>query len=125
MPRRTTRWFLMPDSVGGVDAILGRLRDKAWGTRRPEYFKYGDGTVGGHSIPCDAVPFADAEVAVHAAADARTQETLALREVLYDHAAPTIHRSAWLEGIAHAFNEIARRFPNGGTAEANDDSAGA
>lgn len=104
----------MPDSVGGVDAILGRLRDKAWGTRRPEYFKYGDGTVGGHSIPCDAVPFADAEVAVHAAADAgRAEQTQEIVDWLRADPVEVVR--------VQAADLLARRFPNGGT----NDSAGA
>ena len=77
----------MPESVSGVDEILDGLREKA-----------GKGWL---------VPLSNAEAAVHAAADARTQEIV---EWLWADA--PLREAYAREMLA---DEVARRFPNGGT----------
>ena len=82
----------MPESVSGVDEILDGLR----GAAANDFI---------HQKPY--VPLADAEAAVHAAADARTQEIV---EWLWADA--PLREAYAREMLA---DEVARRFPNGGT----------
>ena len=73
--------------MSDMDAILDGLREKA-----------GKGWL---------VPLSNAEAAVHAAADARTAEIVALLEAEYAADGP--------ERYLHEVQLIRRRFPNGGT----------
>jgi hypothetical protein len=95
-----------------VDAILDGLR----GAAANDFI---------HQKPY--VPLADAEAAVHAAADARTRETLALLDAeLAGVLADALHSdgpplaaddaAAFLAPYVRAL--VARRFPNGGTTDA-------
>ena len=85
----------MPESVSGVDAILDGLREKA-----------GKGWL---------VPLSNAEAAVHAAADARTQEIVEeIRDGITMIADNEFEEGA-NDALESALGLIARRFPNGGT----------
>lgn len=87
--------FLMPESVSGVDAILDGLRERATGW--------------------SCVPLADAVAAVHAAADARTQEIVEeIRDGITMIADNEFEEGA-NDALESALGLIARRFPNGGT----------
>ena len=90
----------MPESVSGVDEILARLRGRC------DAGRVWSGPV---------VPLSDAVAAVHAAADARTQEIVkALRDKADEQDRPG---EAFLDAITYrvAADFLARRFPNGGT----------
>ena len=87
--------FLMPESVSTVDAILDGLRERATGW--------------------SCVPLDDAVAAVHAAADARTQEIVEeIRDGITMIADNEFEEGA-NDALESALGLIARRFPNGGT----------
>ena len=90
----------MPESVSGVDAILDGLR----GAAANDFI---------HQKPY--VPLADAVAAVHAAADARTQEIVEeIRDGITMIADNEFEEGA-NDALESALGLIARRFPNGGT----------
>ena len=92
----------MPESVSGVDAILDGLHGKAWN----------DGAV---MRPRLVVHLPDAVAAVHAAADARTQEIVEeIRDGITMIADNEFEEGA-NDALESALGLIARRFPNGGT----------
>lgn len=104
----------MPESVSGVDAILDGLRDATrwtWPTvlhGPPSRDPSKDGRV-------EMVPLDDAVAAVHAAADARTQEIVEeIRDGITMIADNEFEEGA-NDALESALGLIARRFPNGGT----------
>lgn len=74
------------------------------------------------------VPLDDAVAAVHAAADTRTREILRVLDEEGCWAVQAKNAVACDDGkcpVCAAAEIVARRFPNGGTPDPNDDSAGA